>query len=336
MARALRSHFPKDHVFHDVKAIPAGVQFKKHLREKLATSDVILILIDSDWLDVKKGRKRRLDIEDDPVRMEIETAIAHKLELIPVLIEDAKLPRHSDLPESLRPIRKCHTAELTAVNDETDIKRLIDAIETALKRRTAQHKDDAEKEKLEADLRQLEEFRNAEEIWFKTHTIKFRKHLRDYPDGVTAPRIKQRLYEIWWPRLNKQSTIHAIEQFLKTFPDCDAREDALALRRSIKARIKRESARKKKENLAKIKEEKERIFREAEEKKREAKEAEDQKWLRDMRKANGKSGAEQEGVADQAQPQQAPGEESNKNDDSLPEAQPSRLSEVLGLIKIKL
>ena len=94
--------FDKKQLFKDVDSIPLGVDFRKHLNQKVGECNVLIAVIGNQWIesDVPKGQKR-IDDEKDFVRIEIEAALKRGIPVIPVLVRDAKMPGADELPESL-------------------------------------------------------------------------------------------------------------------------------------------------------------------------------------------------------------------------------------------
>ena len=77
----------------------------------LEQSHVLLVVIGPDWVTTtnRDGERRLLDPED-MVRIEIETALRRDLRIVPVLVEEASMPRPQDLPPSLEPL--CYRSAL--------------------------------------------------------------------------------------------------------------------------------------------------------------------------------------------------------------------------------
>jgi hypothetical protein len=118
----------------DVEGIPYGVNFKANIEETLGQCEVLLVVIGDQWLSAsyhdgpKKGL-RRLNDPEDYVRLEIELALAHNITVIPVLVENAKMPGQNDLPEELANLALLNAAEVrsgTTFRDQVD--RLIEEI----------------------------------------------------------------------------------------------------------------------------------------------------------------------------------------------------------------
>ncbi|MDQ3501051.1 MAG: toll/interleukin-1 receptor domain-containing protein, partial [Actinomycetota bacterium] len=94
-------------VFKDVDNISPGQDWLEVIEDSIAKCDVLLALIGSDWLGVAGEAGHLLD-ENDHVRLEVEAALARKKAVIPILFENAKMPRQDALPESLWPLLRRH------------------------------------------------------------------------------------------------------------------------------------------------------------------------------------------------------------------------------------
>jgi hypothetical protein len=106
----------------------------------VGSCDVLLTLIGNEWLTItdEHGR-RRLDDPDDFVRLEIEAALTRNVRVIPILVEDAQMPRADDLPDSLAKLVRRQALELSPARFEFDTSRLLRVLDTTLAEvRTAQ------------------------------------------------------------------------------------------------------------------------------------------------------------------------------------------------------
>ena len=73
----------------------------------MAACDTMLVIIGPNWLKVKdKSGQPRLDQPDDFVAIEIAAALARDIRVIPVLVEGARMPKASELPDSLKPLAR--------------------------------------------------------------------------------------------------------------------------------------------------------------------------------------------------------------------------------------
>jgi hypothetical protein len=98
----LTGHFGNGAVFRDVDSIPAGMDFREKIRETIDEADVLVAVVGPRWLDVRNPQgERRLDQAEDFVRLEIESAMAQPIPVIPVLVDDASMPRADQLPASI-------------------------------------------------------------------------------------------------------------------------------------------------------------------------------------------------------------------------------------------
>src|ERR1700744_4628622 len=93
-----------DDVFMDTQSIPPNTDFVRFLQDKIAHSELVLVLIGAGWagsLNPRTG-KPRLDDGDDFVRAEIKEAFARNIPVVPVLLDGAPMPHSNELPEDIR------------------------------------------------------------------------------------------------------------------------------------------------------------------------------------------------------------------------------------------
>jgi TIR domain len=98
----LVARYGKESVFRDIDNIPAGVDFRHHIDDVLHNTDTLIVVLGRKWIGPVTAGRSRIHDEDDPVRVELETALQRNVSIIPVLIGDAKMPKASQLPESLK------------------------------------------------------------------------------------------------------------------------------------------------------------------------------------------------------------------------------------------
>jgi Family of unknown function (DUF6719)/TIR domain len=132
----LIAHFGADAVFLDVDNIPFGIDFRDHIQAVFSQAAVMIAIVGPDWLGGSNDRHRRIDDEEDPVRLELEAAFRQKLAIIPVLLSGASMPKANALPKSLRGFAFLNAAPVDTGRDfRPHVSRLIDSIELAMKRR---------------------------------------------------------------------------------------------------------------------------------------------------------------------------------------------------------
>ena len=116
----------EDALFMDVLGIPIGVDFSEHIRAQIAGSKLMLAVIGRDW-------QGRIVEEGDTVRMEIETAMADKIPVLPVLIGTTPMPGPDDLPPSIRTLALQNAVTVGVLHDfDTHMRALLPRIEAIL------------------------------------------------------------------------------------------------------------------------------------------------------------------------------------------------------------
>lgn len=129
----LEQNFSRDQLFIDVDHIAPGLDFVAVLDDQVAQCDVMLAMIGRGWLDAKDAAgQRRLDDADDFVRVEIASALRRGKRVIPVLVNEAAMPRATELPEELKPLARCNAVRLTHERFRADTLALIKGLKEAL------------------------------------------------------------------------------------------------------------------------------------------------------------------------------------------------------------
>jgi TIR domain/Sulfatase-modifying factor enzyme 1 len=148
----LSARFPKDHIFIDVDNLYAGVDFVEAIEQSVGACDVLIAVIGRRWLISSEAEgSRRLDNPDDFVRLEIATALKRNIRVIPVLEDDASMPRASDLPDDLKALVRRNAVEVSYARFSADSERLIVALERIFEKTTAEQQKREEKERLKAE-----------------------------------------------------------------------------------------------------------------------------------------------------------------------------------------
>lgn len=126
----LREGFDEQRIFLDVDRQAAGEDYRVVIGRALQQADVVLVVIGMRWLTIADpGGLRRLDDADDMVRIEIETALARRLRVIPVLVQGAAMPGEDALPRSLRPLSFLSALPVRPDPDfRPDMERLVAAL----------------------------------------------------------------------------------------------------------------------------------------------------------------------------------------------------------------
>ena len=136
---ALIARFGAGTVFIDINSIDPGADFAETVGGALASCDVLLALIGRHWLTAADARGTvRLEDPADLVRVEIQTALASNVRVIPVLVQGAEMPGADQLPDGLKALAGRNAVEMTAARWNYDLERLTAALRRgALDTRTA-------------------------------------------------------------------------------------------------------------------------------------------------------------------------------------------------------
>jgi len=128
----LAQAFGQNNLFMDVDSIPAGVDFFTYLNKQVAACDVLLVVIGQNWLDAKdESGKRRLDNPDDFVAVEIAAALGRDIRVIPILVDDARMPKADRLPDPIKLLARRNAVELRHTHFHRDAEALIGKIRSA-------------------------------------------------------------------------------------------------------------------------------------------------------------------------------------------------------------
>lgn len=128
LADALAWQFGRQRVFLDSARIPFGADFVRIVGAEIARADVVLAVIGPQWLDAGNARGRRLDQDDDPVRHELELALRTDKRIVPVLVDEARMPGADALPPTLAALARRNAATLRNASFASDFELLVDEL----------------------------------------------------------------------------------------------------------------------------------------------------------------------------------------------------------------
>lgn len=123
IAEALRKRFGNKNVFLDVSSIQPGARFPDTIRDAIDNADVMLVLIGKAWIT-----EERLHHPGDFVFLEIKRGLEGRgVQVIPVLLDGAAMPRVNDLPPLLADLalRNAFALDATEGAFQSEMKRLI-------------------------------------------------------------------------------------------------------------------------------------------------------------------------------------------------------------------
>lgn len=130
----LAGHFGRDQIFKDVDSIELGDDFVERITTAVGSCEVLLALIGGRWLTVTdEDGHRRLDNPGDFVRLEIEAALTRNVRVIPILVDEARMPRVEELPASLAKLARRQALKLDPGRFEADTQRLLRVLDRTIR-----------------------------------------------------------------------------------------------------------------------------------------------------------------------------------------------------------
>lgn len=224
-------HFGAENVFQDVgdvNKIPPGEDFVEYIDNQVQSCDIVLVVISENWLATLLDRLTR---DDDFVRIEIESALAHKKHIVPVLIADTDMPPSTQLPEMLRPLARRNAQRIRANPDFTkDCDTLAEGIQSVISKKDQQNLTHQQWFDVGAQKLEAEEFIGSEAAF--TYAIQLA------PNFIEAyvKRGKARSGEAWKMRVDKKYSEgfyrSAIEDYTVAI-QLDSKQQDLFLSRGI-------------------------------------------------------------------------------------------------------
>jgi pterin-4a-carbinolamine dehydratase len=105
LATQLDAAYGENTTFIDTQNIRTADAWAEQIESRLNAASVLILVVGKNWLSISdEYGRRRLDLPDDWVRREIETALRTGKKIVPLLIEGAALPAREALPPSLSPL----------------------------------------------------------------------------------------------------------------------------------------------------------------------------------------------------------------------------------------
>lgn len=236
-------YFDKNQIFIDVDSIGLGDDFIDYVENSIKNCDVLLAIIGSKWLEIIKQKTNQIDF----VRLEIAAALKNNIKIIPILVEDAKMPSIDDLPEEIKFLSRKNAFLLSHISFNNQIEKLA----VNLKKNFSQKEIDLKKEEerlrefeQKVKQKQLEEERqrqieqevrqkqveeeilkqkqfNEEDFWKQVNTIgtanSYRKYIQDYPKGKYYNNANQQI-SFLKEELNEESKLEKLKwwKYFKT------------------------------------------------------------------------------------------------------------------------
>jgi len=133
LATQLQGAYGPACVFIDTENIRDADVWASKIAGSLNAASIVIVVIGKSWIAIKdEFERRRIDLPDDWVRREIETALQNNKTIIPLLIEGAELPAAEALPPSVVGLRDIQARSIGATTTAKDISELVKDIGTRL------------------------------------------------------------------------------------------------------------------------------------------------------------------------------------------------------------
>ena len=130
-----------ENVFLDVVDLKPGTTWLDAIKSRGGSCGVFVVVIGPRWLASmeERARDRLADPREDIVKLELELALSRSagVEVLPVLVDEARMPAADRLPRSIRRLSGLQDVELRHTHYDEDVDYLISAIEAIARRPAA-------------------------------------------------------------------------------------------------------------------------------------------------------------------------------------------------------
>ena len=93
----LKANYGEKSVYIDIESIQPSADYRVHIRQTLERALVMLAVIGTQWAGVRADGSVRIFEPDDPVRDEVETVLANRRAVMPVLVNGARMPTETEV-----------------------------------------------------------------------------------------------------------------------------------------------------------------------------------------------------------------------------------------------
>jgi molecular chaperone DnaK len=132
LREALTRLLGEDSVFHDISSIRLGTSFRDAIFDAIGDAAVVFVLIGKNWASMTDSAgNRRLDDENDLVRVEIEEGLRHQVHVVPVLVGDTPMPDWKSFPTAIARLGGTQAGRVALHSFEADAVALADFVSSA-------------------------------------------------------------------------------------------------------------------------------------------------------------------------------------------------------------
>jgi TIR domain len=129
MAQFLDAIPAVDAVFLDVDGIAPGENFETNIENTLSQASHVFLLIGTQWAGpLAASDHTRIFDDDDMVRRETRLALVSRATVVPILLDEARMPRPGELPADLKALPSTNAFALRTAHFDEDMDSLLDAL----------------------------------------------------------------------------------------------------------------------------------------------------------------------------------------------------------------
>jgi hypothetical protein len=129
----LVGRYGAESVFMDLNDIPYGADFRKQIQAAFQETSVLIAAIGPRWLGQQANGTARIHDNQDPVRVEVQTALRQRILVIPVLVDGGQMPSADDLPRNIKEFSFRNAMRVdSGVDFPLHVERLMTLVDQAL------------------------------------------------------------------------------------------------------------------------------------------------------------------------------------------------------------
>ncbi|GGZ56427.1 hypothetical protein GCM10010387_58040 [Streptomyces inusitatus] len=117
----LSDRFGEDQVFRAARSIPPGSDYSESILAAVAECEVLLVIVDSGWLEKFESEASDLPAERDWVQREIEEGFKCERIIVPVLLSGVKRLSEKSLPGAMAPVARLQYLRFDYRNIRQDV-----------------------------------------------------------------------------------------------------------------------------------------------------------------------------------------------------------------------
>ena len=125
-----KRRYGADRVFRDATSLEPGHDFRAELLRRLERCTVLVVIIGPTWLTARdQAGRRRLDNSADYVCMEIAESLKRKIRVLPITLNEVRLPLRDELPRMIADLAHRQARVFRSRNYQSDFKEIVAVID---------------------------------------------------------------------------------------------------------------------------------------------------------------------------------------------------------------